>query len=81
MPVPFNWWRKTIDINKVVVSNKLPFGRQDFMYFISCKSNKTIRTLCMFFPKVRAHRTDFDETEFMFFIIKVEKIFGNLGKR
>ena len=25
-----------IDINKIVVSNKLPFGDQDFKYFIDC---------------------------------------------
>ena len=25
---------KDIDINKIVVSNKFPFGKQDFKYFI-----------------------------------------------
>ena len=28
------------DINKIVVSNKLPFGKQDFIYFIGYKDDK-----------------------------------------
>ena len=30
-----------IDINKIVVSNKFLFGKQDFKYFIPQKDNKT----------------------------------------
>ena len=29
-----------IDINKIVVSNKFPFDKQDFKYFIGYKNNK-----------------------------------------
>ena len=29
-----------IDINKIVVSNKLPFGKQDFEYFIGYKDSR-----------------------------------------
>ena len=32
-----------IDIKKIVVSNKVPFGKQDFRYFIGYKNNKRIR--------------------------------------
>ena len=32
-----------IDINEIIVSNKFPFGKQDFKYFISYKDNKKIR--------------------------------------
>ena len=39
-----------IEINEIVVSSKLPFGKQDFKYFIGYKNNKEIRTLCIFFP-------------------------------
>ena len=28
-----------IDIDKIVVSNKFPFGKQDFKYFIGYKDN------------------------------------------
>ena len=30
-------WIKDIDINKIVVSNKFPFGKQDVKYFIGYK--------------------------------------------
>ena len=31
-----------IDINEIVVSNKLPFNKQDFKYFIGYKDDKKI---------------------------------------
>ena len=41
-----------IDINKIVVSYKLPFGKQDFRYFIGYKDSETIRPLCTFHPQM-----------------------------
>ena len=64
-----------VDINKIVVSNKLPFSKQDFIYFIGYKDDKTNRPICIFFPKVSAYRIDFGETECMYFMIKEEKVF------
>ena len=63
------------DIKKIVVSNKFPFGKSDFRYFIYYIDNKKIRSLCKFFPKVSAYRKDFDESECMCFMIKEEKVF------
>ena len=40
-----------ININEIVVSNKFPFGKQDFKYSIGYKDNKEIRHLCMFFSR------------------------------
>ena len=40
-----------IDINEIVVSNKFPFGKKDFKYFIRYKDNKEIRPLSIFFPQ------------------------------
>ena len=31
-----------VDINKLVVSNKFSFDKQDFKYFIGCKDNNVI---------------------------------------
>ena len=39
-----------IDINKIVVSNTFPFGKQDFKCFIGHKDNKKIKPLSIFFP-------------------------------
>ena len=43
---------KDIDINKIVVSNKFPFGKQDVRYFTGYKDNKEIKQLCIFFPEI-----------------------------
>ena len=73
-----------IDINKIVVSNKLPFRKQGFINFVGQKDDKKkIRPLCTFFPKGSAYRIDFDEAECMYFMIKEENFlikYGNLGK-
>ena len=57
---------KNVDINKIVVSNKVSFGKKGFKYFIGYKDGK-IKPLCIFLPKMRAYRKDFDETKFIFF--------------
>ena len=40
-----------IDINKLVVSNKISFGKKSFKYFISWKDADKIKPLCIFLPK------------------------------
>ena len=45
-----------IDINEIVVSNKFPFDKQDFKYFIGYKDNKEIRPLCIFFPEMSIYK-------------------------
>ena len=56
-----------IDINKIVVSSKVPFGKQDFEYFTGYKDPKTIRLLCIILPKMSTYRSDFDKTKHVFF--------------
>ena len=41
---------KNININKIVVSNKVSFGKKGFKYFISYKDAKKICSLCIFLP-------------------------------
>ena len=45
--------RNDIDINKIAVSKKFPFGKQDFKYFIGYKNNKL---LCIFFSEMSKHK-------------------------
>ena len=59
-----------IDINKILVSNKLPFG---YKYFIGCKDTKKNRPLCIFRPKMGIYKRSFYKTRFMYFSIKDEK--------
>ena len=69
-----------IDINETVVSNKLPFGTQDFRYFIGYKDNKKIRPLFIFFPERSIYKRYFDKTKCMYFMIKGENFFDQYMK-
>ena len=58
---------KNIDINKIVLSNKVCFGKKGFKYFIVYKDAKTLRPSCIFLPNMSAYRRDFDETKYISF--------------
>ena len=58
---------KNIDINKIVVSNKVSLGKKGFKYFIGYKDAKKIRPLCIFLLKMSAYRKHFDETKYISF--------------
>ena len=58
---------KNIDINNIVVSNKVSFCKKGFKYFICYKDAKKLRPLCIFFPKMSTYRRDFDETKYLSF--------------
>ena len=45
----------------MVVSNRLPFGKQDFEYFVSNKDSEKIRSLCIFRPQMIIYKRSFDE--------------------
>ena len=57
---------KDIDINKIVVSKQVSFGKEGFKYFIGYKDAKKIRPLCIFLPKMTTYRRNFDETKYIF---------------
>ena len=65
---------KNIDINKIVVSNKVSFGKKRFKHFIGYKNATRIKPLCIFFPKMSACRKDFDETKYRSFLIKDDEL-------
>ena len=50
---------KDIDINEIVISNKICFGKQDFKYFIGYKVNKKIKPLCIFCSRMSMYKRDF----------------------
>ena len=65
---------KNIDINEIVVCTKVSFGKKGFKYFIIYKDAKKIRPLCIFLPKMNAHRKDFDEAKYVTFLIKHDEL-------
>ena len=58
--------KKNIDINKIVVSNKVSFVKKSFKSLIGYKYAK-IRPLCIFLPKMGTYRKDFHETKYFIF--------------
>ena len=53
-----------IDINKIVVSNKISCGKKNLKSFIGYKY---VRPFFILLPKMSTYRIDFDETKCMFF--------------
>ena len=56
-----------------------------FKYFVGYKDAERVRPLCIFIPKMSAYRRDFDENEYMSFLIwddelleKYNEIFKNV---
>ena len=56
-----------------MVSNKFPFGKQDFKYFLRCKDNKEIRPLYILQKWVYIKKY-FNKIKCMYFMIKDKKI-------
>ena len=69
-----------IDINKILVSNKISFGKNNFKYFIGYKDAKKLRPLCTFLPQISAYRRDFVKNKCMSFLIKDEKLLEKYNK-
>ena len=65
---------KNRDINKIIVSNEVFFGKKKCKYFIDYKDAKKLRPLCIFLLKMTAYRKYFDETKFMSFLIKDDEL-------
>ena len=63
-----------IDVNKIVVSNKVSFDKNRFKYFTGYKDTKKILPLFIFLPKMSAYRRNFDKTKCMIFLIKDNKL-------
>ena len=70
---------KNIDNNKIVVSNKVSFGKKGFKYFIGYKDAK-IRPLCIFLPKTSTSRRDFDETKYMSSLTRDDELLEKYNK-
>ena len=58
---------KNIDLNKIVVSNKVYFGKKVFKYLIGYKDGNNNWPWCIFLSKMSAYGKDFDETIYMSF--------------
>ena len=70
---------KNVDINKMVVSTKVFFGKKGIKYFTDCKDAK-IKPLCIFLSKMIAYGRGFNETKHISFLIKMMNYQKNVMK-
>ena len=63
-----------INVNKIILSDKISFGKKNFKYFIGYKVAKKVRPFCIVLPKMSAYKKDFDKTKCMSFLIKDENL-------
>ena len=59
-----------VDNNKIIVSNKISFGKKGLKYFIGYNDSKKVRPLCKILRKLSAYRRNFDETKYMSFMVE-----------
>ena len=64
-------WINKKDISKIVLLNRVPFGKKDFKYFIGYEEGKKVRFLCIILPKMSPYRRDFDETDYISLLKKM----------
>ena len=64
--------------NKIVVSNKVPFGEKDFKYFIGYKDSEKIKPLCIFHPQMITYKRNFDENRQIYFFIEKKNFLLNI---
>ena len=58
---------KNVDINKIVLFNKVSLVKKNLPYFIGYKDAKKNRPLCISVPKMSTYRKDFDESKHICF--------------
>ena len=58
------------DINKIVVSEKSPFGKHYFKYLTGYKDSEKIRPLLIFHAQINVYKKIFYKTERMYFLVK-----------
>ena len=64
-----------IDVNKIVVSNKVSFDKKKVLNISLVTKMLKIRPLCIFPPEKRAYRKDFDEIKYISFLMKNDETF------
>ena len=70
-----------VESNKIVVSNKFPFGKNGFIYFIGYKNYyEKVMPFCILFPKMTGYRKNFDETKCIRFLIKDDELLEKYNK-
>ena len=69
-----------VKTGKLIVPKKVSFGKKGFKCFIGYKDNEKVKSLCIMFPKMSGYKKKFNETKYMSFLIKDDKLLENYDK-
>ena len=70
-----------VDVNKILVSNKEPYGTKNtFKYFIGYNNNDVIRLLCVRLPQMTDYARKFDENATMQQWVNNKQLLKNYNK-
>ena len=73
--------KRNIDINKILVSDKVSFGKNGFKYFIGLKDDKKFRPLYILLPKQSIWKKFWENSnEIKNFMKNVMKLWENVKK-
>ena len=70
-----------IDVNKILVSKKEPYGTKNSLkYFIGYNDNDIIRPLCIRLPKMTGYARKFDKNAIMSFRVNGKQLLKNYNR-
>ena len=61
---------RDVDIDKMLISNKISFGEKRFQYFIGYKDSGKGKVSFIILPKMHGYVNSFDETKYISFFDK-----------
>ena len=68
-------------INKALISNKVSLGRKHFKCFVDYKDDYyKMKLLCLILPKMSRYVKSFDETKYVYFLIKDDELVKRWNK-
>ena len=70
-----------IDINKIVISNKLPFGKKDFKYSIAYQDLGVIRPLYIFRQQMIIYKRSFNENRQLLFNKRRKRFYCKFNRK
>ena len=81
----FDYSKRTINIkneigDKIIISNKISFGKKDFKYFIGYKGDEKVKLLYMLLPKRSGYKDIFDEAKYKSFLVKENELLKTYSK-
>ena len=70
-----------LDVNKILVSKKEPYGtKKSLTYFIGCNDDDVIRPLCIKLPQMIGYVKNFDSNKTMYFKVGDNKLLKKYNK-